>query len=327
MARHPGSSPIFALLLACTLAPTAKACDFCLISQGISPLETLSGSGLRITQRYSLNDELFHGTDEINNPGASERFFTTDFSAFYGVEQIPGLLLTANLPVRSTRQWGEAKLNDATGDIDFENVSGSSGGIGDISLLARYTFFTQHTLDTSFLLAATVGVKLPTGGTDGRTTAGDEFLDAHVQAGTGSTDALLGLSANLAHARLGLSANMLSGITGEGEVGDTDHSFGDWLNYDVTGRYRVWPSEIGAGGNSVFLSLGMNGEWRGHETQDGAEVDDSGGHTVYIAPGLQINFAEHWVAEFSYQRAVYHDLNSVQLGENYKVFGSITYSF
>jgi hypothetical protein len=309
------------------MAPSAGACDFCLLSQGISPLETLSGSGLRITQRYSLNDKLFTGTDEIDNPGASERFWTTDFSPFYGVSQLPGLLLSANIPVRSTRVKGEAVLNDVTGEVELEDIAGGDGGIGDISLLARYTFFTHHTLDTTFMLAATAGVKLPTGDTDARSADGDEFLDPHVQLGTGSTDALLGASANVVRARMGLSANVLAGITSEGEVGDQDHAFGDWFNYDVTARYRVWPGTIGAGGNSVFLSLGVNGELRGHETFDGVEDPDTGGHTVYIAPGVQINFAEHWVAEVSYHKAIDHDMNGTQLGENYKVFGSIIYSF
>jgi hypothetical protein len=307
-------------------ATPVLACDFCLISQGISPLETLSGSGFRITQRYALNDSVYRGTDEIDNPGAQESFWTTDLSGFHSVEQVPGLLLTANLPVRRTELDGHVHVHE-DGEVEVHDDRGSEVGIGDMSLLARYTFLTHHTLDSTLLLAGTIGVKLPTGDTDGRVDGGDEFMDAHTQLGTGSTDLLLGASANLARGRFGVAANVLSGITGEGEVGDVDHSFGNWLNYDLTGRYRVWPGAVGAGSNSVFLSLGANGELRGRETEDGVELDDSGGHTVYIAPGVQVNFAQNWVFEFSYQHAVYHDLNSVQLGEDYKVFGSLTYLF
>lgn len=57
------------------------------------------------------------------------------------------------------------------------------------------------------------------------------------------------------------------------------------------------------------------------------ELDDSGGHTVYLSPGLQVSVGPNWVFEVSYQHAVYHDLNGVQLGENYKVFGSLIYLF
>jgi hypothetical protein len=35
----------------------------------------------------------------------------------------------------------------------------------------------------------------------------------------------------------------------------------------------------------------------------------------------------HWVLEGTYQYAVYHDLNETQLGEDYKVYGSVTYLF
>jgi hypothetical protein len=311
--------------LAAAAAPVL-ACDFCLISQGISPLETLSGSGLRITQRYALNDSVYRGTDEIDNPGGRESFWTTDLSGFYSVEQVPGLLLTANVPVRRTELDGHVHVH-GDGDVEAHDDQGGETGIGDVSLLARYTFFTHHTLDSTLLLAGTIGVKLPTGETDGKVDGEDEYMDAHTQLGTGSTDLLLGASANLARGRFGAAANVLGGITGEGEVGDVDHSFGNWLNYDLTGRYRVWPGAVGTGGNSVFMSLGANGELRGRETEDGIELDDSGGHTVYIAPGVQVNFAQNWVFEFSYQHAVYHDLNSAQLGEDYKVFGSLTYLF
>jgi hypothetical protein len=307
-------------------ASPVRACDFCLISQGISPLETLSGSGLRLTQRYALNDSVYRGTEEIDNPGGRESFWTTDLSLFHSVEQVPGLLLTANVPLRHTELDGHVHAH-GDGEVEAHDDRGEETGIGDVSLLARYTFLTHHTLDSTLLLAGTVGVKLPTGATDGKVDGSDEFMDAHTQLGTGSTDLLLGASANLARGRFGVAANLLSGITGEGEVGDVDHSFGNWLNYDLTGRYRVWPATVGAGGNSVFLSLGANGELRGRETEGGVELEDSGGHTVYVSPGLQVNVEQNWVFEFSYQHAVYHDLNGVQLGEDYKVFGSLTYLF
>jgi len=124
-----------------------------------------------------------------------------------------------------------------------------------------------------------------------------------------------------------VSGNVLGAITGEGKFGDTDHRFGDSINYDLTGRYRLFPTTLGQSPTQIFVSLGLAGEVRAKEHEDGVEVGDSGGHTVYIAPGLQANFAEHWVAELAYQYAVYHNLNGTQLGEDFKVFGSLTYLF
>jgi hypothetical protein len=304
--------------------PTAYACDFCLMHQGISPLETLNGAGMRITQRYTVLDSIYQGTTEHSNPGAREEFWTTDITGFYSINE--GFLLMANIPVRVTR--GDGDVSTATdGSVDLETDSGGDDGLGDISLLARYTFYRHHTLDSTLFLAFSGGVKLPTGATDARTDDGDEFLDAHTQLGTGSTDALLGASFNYAKGRFAVSGNVLGAINGEGEFGNTDHRFGNSLNYDLTGRYRVFPSTIGQSPTQVFVSLGFAGEVRAREHEDGAAVYDSGGHTVYIAPGLQVNFTEHWEAELSYQHAVYHNLNGTQLGEDFKVFGSLTYLF
>jgi hypothetical protein len=314
------------MLLAVTLSGTRStfACDFCLMHQGISPLETLNGAGIRITQRYTLLDSVFQGTNEVSNPGASEEFWTTDITGFYSINE--GFLLMANIPLRVTRGDGDVSTA-ADGSVDLETDTGGDEGLGDISLLARYTFYRHHTLDSTLFLAVSGGVKLPTGATDARTNDGNEFLDAHTQLGTGSTDALLGASFNYAQGRFAVSGNVLGAINGEGEFGDTEHRFGNSINYDLTGRYRLFPTTLGQSPTQVFVSLGLAGEVRAREYEDGAEVSDSGGHTVYIAPGLQVNFAEHWVAELAYQHAVYHNLNGTQLGEDFKVFGNLTYLF
>jgi hypothetical protein len=75
------------------------------------------------------------------------------------------------------------------------------------------------------------------------------------------------------------------------------------------------------------VALGINGEVREREKEDGAAVPDSGGNTVYLSPGLQLVFAPHWIVEFSYQHAIYHNLNGTQLGETYKAITGVTYLF
>jgi hypothetical protein len=135
------------------------------------------------------------------------------------------------------------------------------------------------------------------------------------------------VSANHVLGRYSVSANLLASITGEGETGDTSHRFGNSLNYDVTGKYRVSPAVIGESSNELFLALGVNGEYRQHEKLDGDTVPDSGGHTIYLTPGIQYVAGVHWVFETTWQYAVYHDLNETQLGENYKLFASATYLF
>ncbi|MEZ5599028.1 MAG: transporter [Pseudomonadales bacterium] len=326
------------------LPAAAMGCDFCLLQQGISPLDSLKGSGLRVSQRYTRVDEVYEGTNHVPNPGAREAFWTTDLSGFFSPRD--GWLLLANLPVRATRVRGHLHLHD--GDHEDEEADadahagsslaiggneyevhpdrGGDEGIGDLSLLARYNAFEHHTLTHTTLVALTLGVKLPTGSTSGRTNDG-EYLDAHTQLGTGSWDVLAGAAINHSFGRWTLSGNALASFNGKGEAGNVDHTFGDSLNYDASVRYRLLPAMQGGDGVSVFASIGVAGEWRGHEKEAGQRVRDSGGHTLYVVPAVQINVGQHWIAELSYRKAVWHDLHQVQLGEDFKLFGSINYLF
>ncbi|MEZ5543456.1 MAG: transporter [Pseudomonadota bacterium] len=308
---------------AAVFATQVHACDYCLIGQGISPLQTQTGAGVRVAQRYTLLDSIYAGDSELGNPGVTEEYWTTEVSGFYSVSE--RLLVLATLPLRQTRGNGELAIGPG-GDPEREDITGDARGIGDLSLLGRYTFHTRHTLDSTTLLAGVLGIKLPTGSTR-RHGDQDEFLDAHLQPGTGSTDLLFGVSVDHAQGRLALSANLLASIPGKGETGDLSHQFGHSLNYDVTGKYRLTPAASGSGANALFVALGVNGEVRGKEKLDGVTLDDTGGHTIYLTPGLQYQVAQHWIFEFTYQHAVYHDVNEIQLGEDYKLFGAATYLF
>ena len=305
------------------LPATGMACEFCLLSQGISPLQTLNGAGLRVNHRYSLLDEVYQGSREVPNEGAEERFWTTEVSGFYGITD--NLLLMATLPIRQTEGIGEVG-SGPDGDAEFEAARGGASDIGDLSLLGRYTVFKHHTLAATTLLAVTAGVKLPSGSTDSRGDSG-EFLDAHLQTGTGSTDFLVGLAASHALGRFSVAANLLAAIPGKGEFGQTEHQFGESLNYDLTAKYRLLPQTPGASAMQWFISLGLNGEWRAQEQEEGATVGDSGGHVLYLTPGVQVVLGTHWIVEASFQQAVQHDLDGVQLGETYKISGGVTYLF
>lgn len=303
---------------------SAIACDFCLLSQGISPLDTLNGAGVRINERYTVLDKVYMGTEKIENPGAKEEYWTTEFTGFYSVSE--DIMLLAVVPFKKTRMNGELIVNaDGTVAAD-SSMRGGEFGLGDVALLGRYTFFKKHAIDATTSAAGLLGVKFPTGKTNGKTDDDMEFLDSHLQLGTGSTDFLLGLSFSHSVQRLSLSANLLGTITTEGKFGDTKHQFGNSLNYDLTAKYRVYPGAL-ASGPQLFLSLGVNGELRGREKAEGVEDPNSGGHTIYLSPGVQVIIMPHWIFELSCQYAIYHDLYGIQGGENYKVNSGVTYLF
>jgi len=311
------------VLLVFFAVTSANACDYCLISQGISPLQSQTGAGLRIGQRYTLLDTVYDGDNKLANPGVKEKYWTTELSGFYSLSD--RFMVLATLPVRKTEGDGEL-ITGPGGEPEREDITGGATAPGDVSLLGRYTLYSRHTLDSTLLLAGVLGVKLATGDTNRRADQG-EYLDAHLQPGTGSTDLLLGASVSYALGRYTISTNLLAAFPGKGETGDESHRFGDSINYDVTGKFRVTPAVIGATSDAFFISLGVNGEYRDREKLDGTTESDTGGHTIYITPGVQYQISAHWIFEAAYLHAVYHHMNETQLGENYKLYGSATYLF
>ena len=315
---------IFVLIVFLFTTKASIACDFCLLSQGISPLDTMKGTGIKISERYTLLDQVYQGTSEKANPGAKETHWTTELTGFYGIT--PEFMVMAVVPYKNGRTSGEADLTMTPPMLDTA-MAGDASGLGDIALLGRYTFLKNETPDTTTVMAGIAGIKFSTGKTNARTSDGMSYLDSHLQPGTGSTDYLLGLSYSHSLQRLSFSANLLGTITTEGKFGTTKHEFGNALNYDASGKYRIAPESFSPTKPQLFAALGINGEVRQREKENGVAVPDSGGNTIYLSPGLQLVFAPHWSVEASYQHAIYHKLNGTQLGETYKAITGVTYLF
>jgi len=315
---------IFVLIVFLFTTKASIACDFCLLSQGISPLDTMKGTGIKISERYTLLDQVYQGTSEKANPGAKETHWTTELTGFYGIT--PEFMVMAVVPYKNGRTSGEADLTMTPPMLDTA-MAGDASGLGDVALLGRYTFLKNETPDTTTVMAGIAGIKFSTGKTNARTSDGMSYLDSHLQPGTGSTDYLLGLSYSHSLQRLSFSANLLGTITTEGKFGTTKHEFGNALNYDASGKYRIAPESFSPTKPQLFAALGINGEVRQREKENGVAVPDSGGNTIYLSPGLQLVFAPHWSVEASYQHAIYHKLNGTQLGETYKAITGVTYLF
>lgn len=313
----------------------AVGCDYCLISQGVSPLDTVNGRGLRVTERYTTLDRVYDGSRERANPGARETYYTTEVTGFW--DPRPWLTLIAVAPIRVTAVDGHLEHHggdephvdphrDPSEDPALRGVEdqhGGDSGVGDISFLARARIFQHHTLATTTTVALLAGIKTPTGSTTGRADNGD-YLDAHLQLGTGSTDGLFGVALSHARGRWSVSANMLGAVKGQGQAGHEDFDYGDSINVDLTMRYRVSPATVGASERQLFLSCGVAGEVRGQETEIGSRIDDSGGHVLFVQPGVQLNLGARWTLEFSAQLPIHQDLTGTQLGDDLKLLGAIS---
>ena len=171
--------------------------------------------------------------------------------------------------------------------------------LGDLRLLGRYTLFVDDYAPLSTRrLAILAGMKFPTGT---NTTGPDRF-------GTPSFDPILGAVGTWAANRHELDVDALYTITTKRH----DLEAGDRFRYDLAYRYRVWPKRFGRRLLALHGVLELNGAWTGRTHEDGRTVRDSGGHMLFVSPGVQF-VTDRLILEASVQVPVVQDLNGPQL--------------
>ena len=89
-------------MLFCFADGSGLACDFCLLSQGISPLDTIKGAGIKVSERYTFLDQVYQGTSKQTNPGAKEEHWTTELTGFYGIT--PEFMVMAVVPYKKGKR-------------------------------------------------------------------------------------------------------------------------------------------------------------------------------------------------------------------------------
>jgi len=284
----------------------AQACSSCgctlnsdWASQGYSV-----GSGLRVDLRYDYfnQSDLRSGTDSVDRgalevPNEEEIQRTTiNRNTTLGIDYSP------------SRAWGFNvqlpyfdRFHSTLAEGDSELSYSHSHGIGDIRVTGRYQGFSA---DGS--LGVLFGVKLPTGATDTNFYAGPqagERVDAGLQAGTGTTDALIGVYnfGNLAQS-LGYFAQATFQVPLY-----THDAFkpGSGLNLNAGLRYTAW--------QRVTPQLQLNVRTEKRESGANADIPNSGATLAYLSPGVNVRLDKHWDAFAYIQWPVYQRVNGLQL--------------
>src|SRR6185369_3420785 len=178
-------------------------------------------------------------------------------------------------------------------------------GLGDVRMLGRYRLSSTESRDPPETGSAGVnfGLKLPTGDFNVRNGAG-ELAERTLQPGTGTTDALLGAYlvrslplkdlAWFAQAQLQVPLNSRDGYK-PGQRLTMDAG----LRYDLTGQ--------------VSLLLQANLLVRGKDSGVNAEPEDSGGHSLFLSPGVSVAVAKDVRVYGFLQAPLYQYVNGVQL--------------
>jgi hypothetical protein len=170
---------------------------------------------------------------------------------------------------------------------------GSSAGLGDASLLAKWrvTGENHHGWEAALI----GGLKLPTGATHQVDDLGERFEAEH-QPGTGSWDPVAGVALTRALPRGGFHASALYQLSTRGSqatrLGDRAQAA-----LGVTHRLIGAPTDHHAEEHhadaepalSLDGVLELNGEWEGRQRVTGAAEAESGGRALFLSPGLRLN--------------------------------------
>lgn len=229
---------------------------------------------------------------------------------------------TAILPwiSRNHTTYGDQEAPFAPEEIASDQVSGVDlSGFGDMKVLASYQgFVATHNLGVQF------GVKLPTGRYGGQNeetgeVAGDpvkfrsgpmagDALDASLQAGTGSTDVIVGMygyravSQNFdAYANLQYQAAVAQKLDRDG----TDFRPGNQFNATIGIRYEANPR--------VVPQLQLNLVRKSRDTGALADTLDSAGTIAWLSPGVTVGLRDNVQAYAFAQLPVYSRLDGYQL--------------
>ena len=265
---------------------------------------------------YYDQDQLYQGTDKVDffppKPGqkpARKCFQRTVHKSQLTIRA--GLLERFDTRLIIPVFDKEMKRSSSTMDFTDDNF-----GLGDIRLIGRYQLLSQKRDPLN--LALGVGLKMPTGETGAEDDKGN-CLPGFLQTGSGSWDPFFEVGAHKVVGRHWFSGHLSYLLTTEGELGESDFERPDVFNYNLA--YALALHKL------VDLQLELNGQVKGMARLDGETVANSGGHIVYLTPGLHFKFYKGMHFGLCVPIAVYHDLNGTQLAENFRIVAKLAIKF
>ncbi len=196
------------------------------------------------------------------------------------------------------------------------DFSDGNGGVGDITLFARYRVMSQKKKDP-FNLAFGLGLEMPTGETDVEDSSGK--TPGFLQPGGGAWNPVFEVGAHKISGRHWIGSHLLYKSTNEGELGGQDFERPDVFKYNFSYGYAV--------ARFLDLQLELNGENKSKAKMNGKKKENSGGHMVFLSPGVHFKFYKGMHFDLGVPITVYRDLNGTQLAEDYRVVAKLVMKF
>jgi hypothetical protein len=202
------------------------------------------------------------------------------------------VLIGATLPLASVR-------------VKSRGESTQSFGLSDISIFAKYLVVQVDRLQETFRIIGKGSVKLPTG---------SETRNPPL--GTGTTDVSIGGVAAWIGNRFGAYGDVSYSFIGTS--GGT--RYGDVLGYNIAVGFRLSPAVYEAYPTAQWnLYLELNGRLSAKNDLNGTIDPNSGGHAIFLSPGVQLIPSRFFLLEASWGVPLIQSLNGTQLGTDFSL--------
>ena len=201
----------------------------------------------------------------------------------------------------STLVYGVSPNFAVFGTIPYTNIDSKTNdkqGIGNSKIFGRYTIYQNDFQGGTFRIAPFAGVKIPTN---------------QDNIGTESWDVFSGIVVTYGSVDWELDGQVSYQINTE----SNQFEAGDVARADISLQYRILPLILNANTDSFINAvLEVNLIDTGQSKTNGISDLDSGGTTLFLAPGLQY-VAERYIAEIGVQIPVIQNLNGTALENDY----------
>ena len=227
---------------------------------------------------------------------ASDYSLRAAFTAAFGISD--RLTVIASLPFIRHDEIREGEHSHGHGGAVNSVVNrGSISGVGDATILAKYGLLRTDQGG----LALLAGVKAPTGSTKKRDREGERFETEH-QPGSGGWDLLLGTAGGVPVGSFQLDGSAMYQRVGKGAMRTR---LGDRLvaglalsrRFGAADDHHPADAEGEAHGHSSWDAFAeLTTEWEDRQAIAGEPDEHSGGHGVFLSPGVRFNAASNWSA-------------------------------
>lgn len=235
-----------------------------------------------------------------------------------GLMSVLGYGLTRDLALFGVLPYFDKRLDMTMGGQD---VTRRKQGIGDLTLLARYTVYENNAPGRTFRIAPFLGVKAPTGSDNAQDNLGR--LPAPVQLGSGSWDFLGGAVGTYQT----LDFQIDSQVSYKANREANGFQAGDVFEIDGSFQYRLWPRSLGAGVPSFLYGvLEANLVHANKDRVGGVDDPNTGGTTLFLTPGLQY-VTKKWIVEAGVQVPVVQNPNGTALKNDYALTAGFRINF